>query len=55
MSSVTLGGRSTLTKGLHKDGRRVYVEMSFSGAKDTRNEFVGSVAIARGVTDKRVK
>jgi PAS domain S-box-containing protein len=50
-----LGGRATLTKGLHKDGRSVYVEMSFSVVKDTLNEVVGSVAIARDVTDKQMK
>ena len=50
-----LGGRATLTKGLHKGGRSVYVEMSFSVVKDARNEVVGSVAIARDATDKHVK
>jgi PAS domain S-box len=50
-----LGGRATLTKGLHKSGRSVYVEMSFSVVKDTTNHVVGSAAIARDVTDKRSK
>ena len=50
-----LGGRATLTKGLHKSGRSVYVEMSFSVVKDTVNHVVGSVAIARDVTERHVK
>jgi PAS domain S-box-containing protein len=50
-----LGGRATLTKGLHKSGRSVYVEMSFSVVKDGAERVVGSVAIARDVTDKHVK
>jgi len=44
-----LGGRATLTKGLHKSGR------SFSVVKDTVNHIFGSVAIARDVTDRHVK
>jgi PAS domain S-box-containing protein len=50
-----LGGRATLTKGLHRSGRTVYVEMSFSVVKDTTNRVVGSVAIARDVTAKHSK
>jgi PAS domain S-box-containing protein len=57
MSSGTtrLGGRATLTKGIHKSGRSVYVEMSFSVVKDAANQVVGSVAIARDVTEKQTK
>ena len=57
MSSGTtrLGGRATLTKGIHKSGRSVYVEMSFSVVKDAANQVVGSVAIARDVTEKQAK
>ena len=57
MSSGTtrLGGRATLTKGLHKSGSSVYVEMSFSVVKDAANQVVGSVAIARDVTEKQAK
>jgi PAS domain S-box-containing protein len=50
-----LGGRATLTKGLHKSGRSVYVEMSFSLVQDSADRVLGSVAIARDVTDKQVK
>jgi PAS domain S-box-containing protein len=53
--TTRLAGRAALTKGLHKSGRHVYVEMSFSVVKDSSNHVIGSVAIARDVTDKHVK
>jgi PAS domain S-box-containing protein len=40
---------------LHKSGRSVYVEMSFSLVQDSADRVLGSVAIARDVTDKQVK
>src|SRR5262249_1086691 len=46
-----LEGRPTLPRALHKSGRRLYVEMSFSIVKeDTSGEAVGAVARARDVT-----
>jgi len=46
-----LEGRPTLTRALHKSGRRLYVEMSFAIVKeDTNGEVVGAVAMARDVT-----
>jgi hypothetical protein len=43
-----LQGRPTLTRALHKSGRRLYVEMSFAIVKDdTENETLGAVAVAR--------
>jgi PAS domain S-box-containing protein len=39
--TMRLAGRATLTKGLHKSGRNVYVEMSFSVVKDTANHVIG--------------
>jgi PAS domain S-box-containing protein len=53
--ATRLGGRATLTKALHKSGRALYVEMSFSVVKDPTGRVVGSVAIARDVTDKHLK
>jgi PAS domain S-box-containing protein len=49
-----LGGRPTRTKGLHRDGSTRYVEMSFSLVKDGER-VIGSVAIARDVTEKHLK
>jgi len=53
--TTRLGGRATLTKGLHKSGRSLYVEMSFSVVKDTAGAVIGSVAIARDVTERQLK
>ena len=40
---------------LHKEGRSVYVEMSFSVVKDAADRVIGSVAIARDVTERQLK
>ncbi len=50
-AALKLEGRPTLTRGLHKSGRMLYVEMTFAlvmadGAAQ------GSVAVARDVTDR---
>ena len=51
--STKLRGRPTLTRALHKNGRRLYVEMSFAIVKgDTESEVLGSVAMARDVTER---
>jgi PAS domain S-box-containing protein len=48
-----LHGRPTLTRALHKSGRRLYVEMTFAIVKgDTESEVIGSVAMARDVTER---
>lgn len=48
--SLRLEGRPTLTRGLHKIGSKLYVEMSFSLVRDAAGHVLGSVAIARDVT-----
>ena len=51
--ATKLQGRPTLTRALHKNGRRLYVEMSFAIVKgDTKNEVLGAVAVARDVTER---
>lgn len=40
-------GRPMLTKGLHRSGEALYVEMSFAVINDPQSGTVGSVAIAR--------
>ncbi len=47
-----LGGRPTLTRGLHKSGQKLYVEMSFALVVDAASEPLGSVAVARDVTER---
>lgn len=54
MSSGTmkLAGRPTLTRALHKDGRRLYIEMTFALVRDADGKVLGSVAMARDVTER---
>ena len=47
-----LGGRPTLTRGLHKSGQKLYVEMSFALVVDGTGSPFGAVAVARDVTDR---
>jgi len=47
-----LGGRPTLTRGLHKSGQKLYVEMSFALVLDSTGAALGSVAVARDVTER---
>lgn len=53
-TGTTKGGREVrVTRGLHKDGRRLYVEMSFGVALDARSgKAIGSVAMARDGTER---
>ena len=51
--ALKLQGRPTLTRALHKSGRRLYVEMTFALVKgDAESEVLGAVAVARDVTDR---
>lgn len=49
---MRLQGRPTLTRALHKSGRKLYVEMTFAIVKDDQGQVVGSVAMARDVTER---
>lgn len=50
--TTRLSGKPALTRALRKDGARLYVEMTFALVKDERGTVVGSVAIARDVTER---
>ena len=51
--ATKLEGRPTLTRALHKSGRRLYVEMTFAIIKDdAKGEVLGAVAMARDVTER---
>ena len=50
--TTRLGGRPTLTRGLHKSGRRLYVEMSFAVVRAPSGLVAGSVAVARDATER---
>jgi PAS domain S-box-containing protein len=49
---LKLQGSPTLTRALHKSGRKLYVEMTFAIVKDAAGEVLGSVAMARDVTER---
>ncbi len=49
--SLKLQGRPTLTRGLHKSGRKLYVEMTFALVA-SGGAALGSVAVARDVTER---
>jgi|SRR5579864_4274682 len=49
--TMKLEGRPTLTRALHKSGRRLYVEMTFAIVKDD-GKVIGAVAVARDVTER---
>ena len=51
-AKTRLGGRPTLTRGLHKSGKKLYVEMSFALVVDAADKALGSVAVARDVTER---
>ncbi len=50
--TLRLSGHPTLTRGLRKSGAKLYVEMSFSLVRDTAGHVLGSVAVARDVTER---
>jgi len=51
--TLSLSGRATLTRALHRSGRPVYVEISFGLVKDDQSGSVlGAVAVARDVTTR---
>ncbi|MDN5003163.1 PAS domain-containing protein [Bradyrhizobium sp. GCM10027634] len=50
--SMKLAGRPTLTRALHKSGRKLYIEMTFALVRDAGGNVQGSVAMARDVTER---
>jgi PAS domain S-box-containing protein len=50
--ATKLQGHPTLTRALHKSGRRLYVEMSFAIVKGDESKVLGAVAVARDVTER---
>ncbi|WP_316215101.1 PAS domain S-box protein [Bradyrhizobium sp. SZCCHNR2035] len=51
--AMKLQGRPTLTRALHKSGRKLYTEMTFAIVKTVGNdEVIGSVAVVRDVTER---
>jgi PAS domain S-box-containing protein len=50
--TMKLAGRPTLTRAQHKDGRKLYIEMTFALVRDRGGAVLGSVAMARDVTER---
>lgn len=50
--ATRLAGRPSVTRAVHKDGRKLYVEMTFAVVKDDAGAPIGSVAVARDVTER---
>lgn len=50
--ATRLHGRPTVTRAEHKSGRKLYVEMSFAVVTDDTGTALGSVAVARDVTER---
>lgn len=50
--ATKLQGRPTLTRAVHKSGRKLYVEMTFAVVKAAEGVALGSVAMARDVTER---
>ena len=48
--ATRLAGQPTITRGLHRDGRRLYVEMSFAVVRLQSGVVAGSSAVARDAT-----
>ncbi|MEY9364118.1 PAS domain S-box-containing protein [Bradyrhizobium yuanmingense] len=50
--TMKLAGKPTLTRALHKSGRKLYIEMTFALVRDNDGAVQGSVAMARDVTER---
>ncbi len=50
--ATRLAGHATITRGLHKSGQRLYVEMSFAVVRAPSGAVVGSVAVVRDATTR---
>lgn len=50
--TTRLHGRPTVTRALHKSGNKLYVEMSFALVIDPTDGVLGSVAVARDITER---
>jgi PAS domain S-box-containing protein len=46
------GGRSVITRALHKSRQPLYVDMSFALVKDQAGKTTGSMAVARNATER---
>ena len=52
---LSSAGSVRVTRSQHKDGRKLYVEMSFNLARDATGAVIGSFAIARDVSSRHAE
>lgn len=50
--ATSRGAEVRTTRGLHKDGRKLYVDMSFAVVKSADGKVLGSAAMARDATER---
>lgn len=50
--TMKLAGKPTLTRAVHKNGRKLYIEMTFALVRDSGGNVLGSAAMARDVTER---
>ncbi|MCL2760881.1 MAG: PAS domain S-box protein [Desulfuromonadales bacterium] len=50
--TMKFAGKPTVTKAMHKSGQKLYIEMTFALVKDADGSILGSVAMARDVTER---
>lgn len=50
--ATSRGAEVRTTRGLHKDGRKLYVDMSFSVVRSASGQVLGSAAMARDATER---
>jgi PAS domain S-box-containing protein len=48
------GRQAMTTRSMHKDGSKLYVDLSFALVKDNASEVLGSVAMARDITKRQL-
>lgn len=49
---LKLAGTPTLTRAVHKEGHKLYVEMTFALVVNDNDEVLGSVSMARDATER---
>jgi PAS domain S-box-containing protein len=52
--STQYAGRALTTRAIHKDGRALYVELTFSLPRDAGGKVIGVLAVARDGTERHL-
>jgi len=49
---LQLGNRVLPTRGIHKSGRTIYIDLSFALVRDDGEAVLGAAAVGRDITEK---